>query len=159
MELNEVPIFHSVMRFALMFPRTLTGTPLLCSQQTQFVAASLPARSAESRGMSTVQRREEAMPSSWRANVIRLNGDRFRATLIRNRAPTDGEKIECRAPNGDVVMAKVVGNSVHHERGEDGLKAWVFAAEEVASTRHVRYPPDRPGAAQIDDSPGLRSPK
>ena len=71
------------------------------------------------------------MQSSWRVNVTRLNGDRFRATLIRNRAPIDGEEIECRALNGDVVMAKVVGNSVHHERGEDGLKTWMFDAKEV----------------------------
>jgi hypothetical protein len=72
------------------------------------------------------------MKSSWQTSVTRLNGDRFRATLIRNRAPTDGEEIECHTPNGDIVRAKVVGNSVHHERGTDGLKTWMFAAEEVA---------------------------
>ena len=78
------------------------------------------------------------MKSSWQTSVTRLNGDRFRTTLIRNRAPTDGEKIECRAPNGDVVMAKVVGNSVHHERGTDGLKTWMLPRKGRASLRPGR---------------------
>jgi hypothetical protein len=71
------------------------------------------------------------MQSSWRVNVTRLNGERFRVTLIRNRAPTDGEEIECHTTNGEIVRAKVVGNSVYHERHMDGSKDWVFAAEEV----------------------------